>query len=181
MYKDPNEKSLAEILKKDDKCANEATNSLSELGRKMLAYNRISISKIGKLVDAWTITRFQPNDKLRSSAKSNALKAIADNQMTWNTFLRLCQILNFKRLNLTLQAITHDDQVQFYQTSIINTDVRPGEEGYTPVAAIPEDPLARYMSKCQKAELVADQLAKKLSELGYDDEVKKILEESAGV
>ena len=93
MYKDPNEKTLPIILEKDDKCVNEAGNALSEISRKLYAKNFITINKINKLVDTWTLLRYQPNDKLRSSAKSNALKALADRRMTWNTFCKLGEIL----------------------------------------------------------------------------------------
>ena len=180
MYKDPNVKSIAEILKKDDKCVGEAKNSLSEFIRKILAYNRISQSKIGKLVDAWTVTRFQPNDKLRSSAKSNALKALADNEVTWNTFLRFCQILNFKRVNLTLQIETHDDQVQFYQSAVINTEVRPGEEGYASIANEPKLKPVEEVDLVRRLQAENALLKQRFNELGYADEVKKI-EDSVGV
>lgn len=180
MYKDPNEKSLAEIMKKDDRYATDGTNSLSELGRKFLAYNRVTMPKLGKLVDAWTLTRFRPNDKLRSSAKSNALKAIADPEMTWNTFLRLCQILNFKRVNFTAQVITHDDQVQFYQTSIINPNVRPGEEGYLPQASIPSNDLLKYIDKVDRKDREIEILKQRLRENGLDDQVN-VTEDCVGV
>lgn len=125
MYKDPTERSIVTIMKKDDKYMDEARNTLSGFMRKIMAHQRTTMQWLSKRVDAWTLTRYAANDKLRSSAKSNILKAIAGNDASWNTFLRFCQIMNYQKVIVTLQVVREDSKFDFYQEAINNDYLRP--------------------------------------------------------
>ncbi len=173
MYKAHNDKSIVEILKHADKCVGEARNSLGEFIRKILAFNNVTFTLLGKNIDDYTLTIFEPNDKLRSSAKSNAFKAIAVPEPTWNTFLRFGQIMNFKEMNFTVHIVTEHDQVQFYQSAVINTNMRPIERISAPVEI---DPLSDLSMAEQLKRARAENEAYKafLRSQGHDNVIRDI-------
>lgn len=129
MYKSPTERTIAQILKKEDKYIDEVKNTPGHFIRKILAFNRVTMDQLNRKVDAWTAAKYAPNDKLRSSAKSNILKALAGNEPTWNTFIRLLDIMNYKEVTMTLQMLNAQGSVEFQQHTVVNDYVRPESEG----------------------------------------------------
>lgn len=185
MYKDPTERSIVVIMKKDDKYMDEARNTLSGFIRKILANQRNNMQQLSKQVDAWTLTRYAANDKLRSSAKSNILKAIAGNDASWNTFLRFCQIMNFQKVIFTLQVVRENGLIDFYQETINNDHLRPSSsedsDGDARDMATVDDIIRRLRQDCAAQELQIAAMRRVIQRHGLEAEVRVEVEYGEGV
>ena len=109
------------IFTLSDRGVSLSKNTLASIARSQMQARGVDASQLDSNATVWVRYTVADNDKHRSSMKSNVLRAIRKDYLSWGTFQRWVAIARFRSVTFYV-ATVWEDGVETFSKHVINGD-----------------------------------------------------------